>query len=173
MKLTTAQTILCRLPSLCTYVTSGRRCWCVMAYLLYECRVIFKQHISCNSNSFGLPKKAKHTAPHITSFVDAVQFVHSSDREEPVASLGAHRQRPTITTHTHSRTQHCYNKNSLAVITVFNYSDLKRKTDPETQTQLQLKSKIIPRNLFFPPVCLVTLDQIRGWIWKKNKKKKQ
>lgn len=33
----------------------------------------------------------------ITSFMNAVQFVHSSDREEPVASLGAHRQRPTTT----------------------------------------------------------------------------
>lgn len=33
----------------------------------------------------------------ITSFMNAVQFVHSSDREQPVASLGAHRQRPTTT----------------------------------------------------------------------------
>lgn len=33
----------------------------------------------------------------ITSFMNAVQFVHSSDREEPVASLGAHRQRPATT----------------------------------------------------------------------------
>lgn len=32
-----------------------------------------------------------------TSFMNAVQFVHCSDRKEPVASLGAHRQGPTKT----------------------------------------------------------------------------
>lgn len=38
----------------------------------------------------------------ITSLVNTVQFVHSSDREEAVASLGSHRQRPTVTSWTRS-----------------------------------------------------------------------
>ncbi len=112
--LTTAQIILRRLLSHCCYVTSWRGCWCVTAYSLCawldfffinkptnthilrcRCGCHVTLYASCKLNSLRLQQRVKYNVP-LTSLMDAVQFVYSSDWEEPVTSLGAHWQRPTI-----------------------------------------------------------------------------